>query len=545
MKSLSRQITMWLNSVSTVLLNVGTPGIKAFLVGFLLVSAPLKPVEAEVFDCTAGDVECLIDAINAANANDQPDTINLEAGEYILNKANNDTEGLNGLPSITSAITLTGASAESTVIERDVLSGPSDPNPFRIFHIATTGELVLEELTVQGGTIFSLPGGGGILNDGTLNLNRSGVKLNGRDVYDPRWGGGIYNRGSLSATKSTISENSAGRSDPSGGGGGLYNAGTATLIGSTVHHNRGGSAVGHGGGIKNSENGTLTLIDSTISNNIADLAGGISNDGLLNIVNSTISGNIGGGFDARFGGGLENRGQAMLINSTISGNSADNGGSSILNRGNLELLNSTVVKGLGGPSILNFDNSTIEFSHTIIEGSCDNLGEFRSFGFNLSGFGESGEPSERDCTLDSPGDQIVNPDIFFSEVLGPLQDNGGPTKTHALLEGSPAINTGGDDCPPPDQDQRGQPRPHDGEGDGEGVCDIGAFEFQGEQEESRPGDVNNDGCIDRADANIVLTGVRAGSDNPEYDINQDGTVNRADARTVVRLFDNPGGAPCE
>jgi hypothetical protein len=62
--------------------------------------------------------------------------------------------------------------------------------------------------------------------------------------------------------------------------------------------------------------------------------------------------------------------------------------------------------------------------------------------------------------------------------LGPLQDNGGPTPTLALLAGSPAIDAGSGDCPPPGTDQRGVARPVDGNEDGTAACDIGAFEFQ-------------------------------------------------------------------
>jgi len=59
-------------------------------------------------------------------------------------------------------------------------------------------------------------------------------------------------------------------------------------------------------------------------------------------------------------------------------------------------------------------------------------------------------------------------------MLGPLADNGGPARTHALVEGSSAIDAGSPDCPPPVTDQRGVARP-------QGVaCDIGAFEFEGD-----------------------------------------------------------------
>jgi len=65
--------------------------------------------------------------------------------------------------------------------------------------------------------------------------------------------------------------------------------------------------------------------------------------------------------------------------------------------------------------------------------------------------------------------------IIADPLLGPLADNGGPTLTHALLSGSPAIDAAHPDgCP--SVDQRGAPRPVDGNGDGVAACDIGSYE---------------------------------------------------------------------
>ena len=112
----------------------------AALVIYALATSP--PVQAKTFHCGAGDVSCLIAAINEANANGQKkNTIRLEAGTYTLTAIDNTTaEGPNGLPVanalpvITSPLTITGQVAETTIIERDT-SGPF----FRILNVAATG----------------------------------------------------------------------------------------------------------------------------------------------------------------------------------------------------------------------------------------------------------------------------------------------------------------------------------------------------------------------------------------------------------------------
>src|SRR6058998_2235260 len=70
------------------------------------------------FACAAGDVACLIDAINTANANGEANTITLAAGTYTLTAVDNDTGGPTGLPSITSVLTLRGSGPDSTILER-------------------------------------------------------------------------------------------------------------------------------------------------------------------------------------------------------------------------------------------------------------------------------------------------------------------------------------------------------------------------------------------------------------------------------------------
>ena len=158
-------------------------------------------------------------------------------------------------------------------------------------------------------------------------------------------------------------------------------------------------------------------------------------------MNSTISGNSAG----TSGGGIYNFPYSLNVaNSTITGNSAPSGGG-IYNVGSSEISNTILNAGASGENIFN-DGGTIT-----------------SLGFNLSSDDGGGY-------LTGPGDQI-NTD----PLLGPLQDNGGPTFTHALLPGSPAIDTGDPNfIPPPFNDQRGCSfdRVFNGR------IDIGSFETQ-------------------------------------------------------------------
>ena len=191
------------------------------------------------------------------------------------------------------------------------------------------------------------------------------------------------------------------------------------------------------------------MADSTISGNSTGTSGGgisVSGSGLVpgsSIVNSTISGNSAG----TSGGGIYNNSSLDVTLSTITGNSAPSGGG-IYDDGQL---------------------SVVEISNTILnagalgENIFNNGGTVTSHGYNLSSDDGGGY-------LTGPGDQI-NTD----PLLGPLQDNGGPTFTHALLPGSPAIDAGDPSfSPPPVNDQRGCPfdRVFNGR------IDIGSFERQ-------------------------------------------------------------------
>jgi hypothetical protein len=217
----------------------------------------------------------------------------------------------------------------------------------------------------------------------------------------------------------------------------------ATLSMLTITNGNAGTSSNTGGGIQN--HGTLTVLQSTINGNTAGTSnpggGGIFNDtgGTLTIINSTISGNQALGGD---GGGILNDGTTTtLVNATINGNRANAGG-----------------------GIANGGNSTLNFTNTIIAGSpsggdCNNSGTIGTNDKNLV------------------QDGSCSPAVSGGPKLGPLQNNGGPTFTHALLTGSPAIDAGHDAVLGTpfnlSTDQRGDGFPRKS-------CahvDIGAYEF--------------------------------------------------------------------
>jgi hypothetical protein len=237
---------------------------------------------------------------------------------------------------------------------------------------------------------------------------------------------------------------------------------TVTISGLTIRNAQGS----FGGGIFITNAVTATIINCTVSGSVAGFGGGIFNDGtLLTIANTTISGNI-----ASEGGGTYNNGTLTITNSTFSGNSAQSVGGAMFNdKGAMQLTNSTMSNNsaFSGGGVLNL--GTFEVGNTILKtgSSGSNIlnksGTVTSLGYNVSNDDGGG-------SLTGPGDQI-NTD----PLLGLLQNNGGPTFTHALLPGSPAIDTGDPNfTPPPFFDQRGPGFSRVVNGH----IDIGSFEVQ-------------------------------------------------------------------
>ncbi len=480
---------------------------------------------ADEVDTNPGDGICataagtctLRAAIHEANALLGADTINLPAGTYTLTIAGTSEDAAaTGDLDITDDLTLIGAGQDDTAIDANQLE-----RIFDILHIlpAPAPTVNISSVTIQNG---NAPYGGGLYNGGTLTLTDSVVI---RNQANSNQGGGLFNAGPAILTNVTISNNAA-QYDT---GGGIYNEQeTLTISGSTISNNTSGE---NGGGIFN-QNGTLTISDSIISNNTAQYenGGGIDNYGssaVANISNTVISGNIasngnGGGIDngsvsgaqmtltdctisgnsARLGGGISNTGNLNVVRSTISGNTSqyDGGGINNASGGGLYIINSTISGNISqatdsGGGIFNGGTVYVDFT-TITNNRANPGGGILTWGSaRLYGSIVAGNTAD-DCAVSGTGSfwslgynigGDASCDTYFTQTtdlrstnpnLGPLTDNGGPTQTHALLAGSPAIDAvpqsqcfWGEGAPM-DTDQRGVSRP-------QGIaCDIGAFEVQ-------------------------------------------------------------------
>jgi uncharacterized repeat protein (TIGR01451 family) len=290
---------------------------------------------------------------------------------------------------------------------------------------------------------------------------------------------------------------------------------TVSIFGLTIS----GGATNDAGGIFNS-GGTLTLTNSTVSGNGASsLGGGIynNNSGTLSLINSTVSGNSANG-----AGGIYNTsgGTLILTNSTVSGNNAtNNGGGGVFESGGVLTLTNSTVSGntagaLGGGI---FNGGTVNSRNTIIAGnsastlSPDINGTFNSLGNNLIGKSDGGSGFSDGANGDKVG-SVATP---LDPLLGPLQNNGGPTATHGLLYNSPAVDAGNDcvfdnTCVPPlgvslTTDQRALSRQADGNLISGAHVDIGAYERQASETREVPPSSN--AHVDLVDARLSFTSV--------------------------------------
>lgn len=377
----------------------------------------------------------------------------------------------------------------------------------------------------QVGSNTGTNGGGIYIASGSASIMGVGIGGNTATVN----GGGIYIASGVTAKIGMGTQVSGNHSNSIGGG--IYNAGTvqpwsSSDVGFTINEN---TAVGNGGGVANANGAVFTTPSNpTLSpynrNIISDNAtnsdgGGISNFGTVNLYRTYIANNTaivvngkdgrgGGIFDdssnnttniwdswvigneATYGGGVYILSSSLnATRSAFTGNSATggNGDGLLTNGSSITLINST-VSGNDEDGIRSTDGTSIELSFTTISNHTNyaiftTLGDFVDF--NTSIIDDTCEVSNATvtsggynietgttCSLSHPTDMVGVSSTDLN--LGALSSNGGYSNTHALLEGSVAIDHIPEASCTVETDQRGEGRPDPMRN----LCDVGAFELQ-------------------------------------------------------------------
>ena len=324
--------------------------------------------------------------------------------------------------------------------------------------------------SLYGGTI-SLINGWQLTVDSDVHIQGPGADLlviDGPGSWDPEFSARVF---FVSNDSEDITVEISGLSitdgrTHNGHGGGIYNTETLTVRACDVHSNQ---AAGVGGGIYNS-GGTLRVVDSAVHENFAAQAGGgvhsYGSSGDVGVYNTTISGN----WANQWGGGISQHfGTLEMVNATVAGNTCD----------------LDVSGGESGGGVAALTGATIRLHNTIVDDNWRNAGGGFAVvddivgamdpvsSYNVIGPGGSGGLS----------DGVNHNRVGVDAKLGPLADNGGPTRTHAIDAISPAIDAGKDllaQAKGLTGDQRGVARFIDiltlG---GSETVDVGAYEYDG------------------------------------------------------------------
>ncbi|MHC4879404.1 MAG: beta strand repeat-containing protein, partial [Planctomycetota bacterium] len=482
-----------------------SPCVEVFEVRTLLttttftVNTTLDTVDANIGDGMALDGSgntSLRAAIQEANAStDQTVEIIIPAGTYNLTipKTGMDTAEAGDLD-ITNAnaeIVILGAGQGTTIVD-------AIGNGTRVFDIDVSAlEVEISGLTLRGDASGD---GGAVRTNSILELDSVTIE----NSSSMGRGGGLHVSTDASATvlNSTFTNNTA--DNP---GGAIRSNGNLTIVGSTFNNN---SSLLDGGHLAASTNGFTNIIASTLSGN--GVSTNAVNGGAISVnggemfldgvrITANLASSTGGGIEVKgaatvhiarstidvneasaTGGGIQNStGNVTLSNTTVSGNVAATSGASAgagihnTTGSTLDLNHATIVNNdafeAPGGGVSNIGGGTVIVTNTIIAGNSSAGGNF-----DVDGVFQSSFDNLIETVGTATGFNAGNGDTLGqSPILGPLTDNGGPTPTHEVLSGSPAIDaatafpsSGG--LPIPETDQRGVPRTI-------GLApDIGAFE---------------------------------------------------------------------
>jgi len=426
-----------------------------------------RGADARSFFCAAGDTPCVIQAINEANMSGHRNTIRLAAGTYTVSNADNDTDGWNALPSISSVLTIDVAGKGTAILTRDV-NAPS----FRLLHVAASGHLTLRGVSVSNGRVDSGAGGAGLFNAG----------------------------GDVTIDECAFSDNAAIRS-AAGPGGLLNSGGQVTITGSVFDRNVG---VLGPGALGNTNEGTMRVVASQITNNFAGLEGGglAVAGGSVSIAKTTFAGNSAAGAGTIW----VFLGHLVVADSTFVGNRSTYGAAALMvNDGTVDVTNTTFARQVLTPApllpiphviinargVLTLTNSTF-FENTVSDVAVPPGAQVSllSGGVNATTVLQNTilahaitEPLLQDCrgSVTSLGNNVISEpvmcgitlqpgDLVGDPGLGAFTDDLTPGHGHfPLLRTSQAIDSGNDEvCPK--RDQIGQLRKE--------PCDIGAIEFR-------------------------------------------------------------------
>jgi hypothetical protein len=427
------------------------------ILGMVMVLGGLAiPAQAATFDCAGGDTQCLRNAIEAADANNEDDLIRLAAGLYLMN----DPVSINN-----GTVVIQGSAVDQTRISRGVTRLP-------LFQVWSSASLTLENIHINAGRSLLTN------NGGTLTLIRSTFSSMFRDP--PNSGTGVLNiNGTLTITDSSFLNIAR-------GGAVVHRGGSLTISGSRFSGNRGTD--GGVGGAITVQDGTADITTSTFDNNYAEFGGAIHvwregpGNPVVTVTDSAFVGNNAAG-TLGGGGGILNSGRLSITNSTFANNRVNQGeGIAIANFGHLTLTNATIAdntteaESRNPAALFNWMQSTTILQNTIL-GRNDTMrahdctGSIQSMGNNIIG-------NITGCGI------VLHPtDITGVPDLGSLVDDGIPGHAHIpLMPGSPAAN-GGNRAACMDHDQLG--RQHSPT-----QCPIGAVMADDQQQAEAAGVTN-------------------------------------------------------
>lgn len=442
-------------------------------------------VHGSAISLTFNDVDSIGDLRNAFNEIAEHSrgqhTINI-TGNILDISLDDPNQNGNAVRAVDSVVTVNGG---GYTLSRSSASGT---DPFRFFLVRGSGQLNLNNLTLENGFLNGYRGGA-VFVDSNASLTTNNVSFSNNKIYNGT-GGAIYSKGLVTISGGNITNNEANAASATlGKGAGLFsNNGTLILRNTRVSEN---SANGDGGGI-HVDGGTLTMTNTEVTQNSnnSNYGGGIYVDNAdVSIDKSSITNNLAAyGAEVGDGGGLfvKNSSGGTISASTISSNTAGSSGGGIgLRNSELTIVNTTLSKNSAsrkGGGIFTYDTFGIDVISSTISGNSapSGGGVYATSPITLSNSiiaNSTGADCSNLVTADT--DSIIEDGscgtaaLAVDPKLGPLSNNGGPTLTHALLAGSPAINMGLNSvcnaAPTLSLDQRGYLRT--------GVCDIGAYEF--------------------------------------------------------------------